>query len=78
MDVFNAVYWKAMVDTILAPKINESVKSWMEWLHEKGWSSLFELTLGEEAHGGFTMAFYSPWQCKVLLSFPNCLAMHWN
>ena len=69
MDIFNAVRRKAMNDTMLAPSIDESVKMWMQRLHEKAWFTLFEPTPGEEDCGGFTITFHSPWQHKVFFPF---------
>jgi len=54
-----------MKDTIPAPTIGESIEMWMEQLKEKRWLTLFEPTPGEEGWNGFTLAFCSPWQCKV-------------
>ena len=60
MDIFNAVRQKAMVDTILAPSIDESIERWMQQLHEKGWFTLFKPIPDEEDWGSFTIAFHSP------------------
>jgi hypothetical protein len=68
MDIFNAIHCKAMIDTILAPTLVESVKLWMKHLQEKGWSTIYEPTPGEESWNGFTLGFCSPWQCKVCLN----------
>jgi hypothetical protein len=67
MDIFNAIRRKAMIDTILAPTLIESIELWMKRLHEKGWSTIYEPTPGEESRNGFTLGFCSPWQCKVCL-----------
>jgi len=65
MDIYNAVRRRAMGETILSPDIGMSVTKWMERLHEKGWSTLYEPTPGEQGRGGYTLAFCSPWQRKV-------------
>jgi len=64
-DIYNAVRRQAKGETILAPKLGESVKLWMKRLENDGWSTLNESTPGEEGRGGYTVAFVSPWQKKV-------------
>ncbi|KIJ42831.1 hypothetical protein M422DRAFT_253924 [Sphaerobolus stellatus SS14] len=65
-DIYNTVRRKAKHETILAPEIGESVKLWMEQLRGTGWSTLYELTPGEEGCSGYTLAFVSPWQKKLI------------
>jgi hypothetical protein len=65
MDIFNAVWQKAMHDTRLAPVIGKNIEKWMEKLWNRGWLMLLESTPREEVCCGFMIAFCSPWQCKV-------------
>jgi len=58
-----------MGETILLPDIGMSVTKWMEQFHEKGWSTLYEPTPGEQDPGDYTLAFCSPWQQKYVQLF---------
>ena len=68
-DIYNAVQCKAKGETILSPKLGESVTKWMERLREAGWSTLYEPTPDEGDRNGYTIAFVSPWQKKVKAIF---------
>ncbi|KIJ28981.1 hypothetical protein M422DRAFT_269680 [Sphaerobolus stellatus SS14] len=75
MDIYNAVRRKAMIDTILAPTIGESLQLLMERLKDKGWSTLFEPTPGEGDRNGFTLAFCSPWQHKLIAEYGDIVCL---
>ncbi|KIJ38181.1 hypothetical protein M422DRAFT_259086 [Sphaerobolus stellatus SS14] len=74
-DIYNVVRRKAKHETILAPEIGESVKLWMERLWGTRWSTLYELTPGEEGRGGYTLAFVSPWQKKLIGEYADTVCL---
>ncbi|KIJ43680.1 hypothetical protein M422DRAFT_252920 [Sphaerobolus stellatus SS14] len=47
----------------------------MERLRGTGWSTLYEPTPGEEGCGGYTLAFVSPWQKKLIGEYADTVCL---